>query len=653
MTSAAIPAKINPLVPVELVIDHSIQVDSFAERLAFQKNAALEFERNHERYAFLQLGPDRVRRLLGGAAEHRHLPSGEPRVPRARGRVARRAGLPGHARRHRLAHHDGQRPRRARLGRRRHRGGGRDARPARVDAAPAASSDSSVEGELPEGSTATDLVLTVAEHAARARRRRQLRRVLRARPRQPAARRPRDAREHVARVRLDLRDLPGRRRDPALPRVLRPARRPDRARRGLHPRAGPLPRGVDNEDASTPTPSSSTSRPSSPASRARSGRRTASRCRTPRPTSSPSSPIRRTARTATTAATGRASRSRPATRPPRWPVRTTARTTGRPLTTTAPRPRRRRSRSAAGDDERRGVRARGRRRRDRRDHELHQHLEPLGHARRRHPRPQRGRARPDAQAVGQDQPRAGLEGRDRLPRPGRPDRSRWSTLGFRPRRLRLHDLHRQLRPAAAGDLRGDQRRGSDGLLGALGQPQLRGPDPPRGEDELPRLAAALRRLRAGRPDGPRHRQGPARRGRRRRAGVPARHLAVAAGGERGDRVGDRVRHVPQELRRGLRGRRGLAGDRHARGRPLRVGRGLDLRQAPAVLRGHAGRPARGLRRDQGRQGDRQARRQRHDRPHLAGRGDQEGHARAASTCSTTGSSTRTSTATAHAAATTR
>src|SRR4051794_10469738 len=33
------PAKINPLVPVELVIDHSIQVDSFAERLAFQKNA--------------------------------------------------------------------------------------------------------------------------------------------------------------------------------------------------------------------------------------------------------------------------------------------------------------------------------------------------------------------------------------------------------------------------------------------------------------------------------------------------------------------------------------------------------------------------------------------------------------------------------------
>jgi aconitate hydratase len=49
-------ARINPLVPVELVIDHSIQVDVFAERLAFQRNAELEFERNRERYAFLRWG---------------------------------------------------------------------------------------------------------------------------------------------------------------------------------------------------------------------------------------------------------------------------------------------------------------------------------------------------------------------------------------------------------------------------------------------------------------------------------------------------------------------------------------------------------------------------------------------------------------------
>ena len=52
------PTKINPLVPVELVIDHSIQVDVFAERMAFMRNAELEFERNRERYAFLRWGQD-------------------------------------------------------------------------------------------------------------------------------------------------------------------------------------------------------------------------------------------------------------------------------------------------------------------------------------------------------------------------------------------------------------------------------------------------------------------------------------------------------------------------------------------------------------------------------------------------------------------
>jgi aconitate hydratase len=50
------PARINPLQPAELVIDHSIQVDEFATRFAFQHNAELEFERNRERYAFLRWG---------------------------------------------------------------------------------------------------------------------------------------------------------------------------------------------------------------------------------------------------------------------------------------------------------------------------------------------------------------------------------------------------------------------------------------------------------------------------------------------------------------------------------------------------------------------------------------------------------------------
>jgi aconitate hydratase len=50
------PRKINPLLPVELVIDHSVQVDEFATRRAIFRNAELEFERNRERYAFLRWG---------------------------------------------------------------------------------------------------------------------------------------------------------------------------------------------------------------------------------------------------------------------------------------------------------------------------------------------------------------------------------------------------------------------------------------------------------------------------------------------------------------------------------------------------------------------------------------------------------------------
>jgi aconitate hydratase len=50
------PAKINPLAPAELVIDHSVQVDAFGTRDAFAINAEREFERNRERYAFLRWG---------------------------------------------------------------------------------------------------------------------------------------------------------------------------------------------------------------------------------------------------------------------------------------------------------------------------------------------------------------------------------------------------------------------------------------------------------------------------------------------------------------------------------------------------------------------------------------------------------------------
>src|SRR5438874_10838007 len=48
------PNKVNPLQPVELVIDHSVQVDYFGQKDAFELNAELEFSRNKERYAFLR-----------------------------------------------------------------------------------------------------------------------------------------------------------------------------------------------------------------------------------------------------------------------------------------------------------------------------------------------------------------------------------------------------------------------------------------------------------------------------------------------------------------------------------------------------------------------------------------------------------------------
>ena len=57
------PGLINPLLPAELVIDHSVQVDEFGTKQAFSVNAALEFQRNRERYAFLRWGQSAFRNL--------------------------------------------------------------------------------------------------------------------------------------------------------------------------------------------------------------------------------------------------------------------------------------------------------------------------------------------------------------------------------------------------------------------------------------------------------------------------------------------------------------------------------------------------------------------------------------------------------------
>ncbi len=57
------PVKVEPLVPVDLVVDHSVQVDAWGASDALQRNLELEFERNRERYSFLKWGTQAFRKL--------------------------------------------------------------------------------------------------------------------------------------------------------------------------------------------------------------------------------------------------------------------------------------------------------------------------------------------------------------------------------------------------------------------------------------------------------------------------------------------------------------------------------------------------------------------------------------------------------------
>ncbi|CAN6694681.1 unnamed protein product [Malus baccata var. baccata] len=58
------PNKINPLVPVDLVLDHSVQVDVARTENALRENMELEFERNKERFAFLKWGASAFHNML-------------------------------------------------------------------------------------------------------------------------------------------------------------------------------------------------------------------------------------------------------------------------------------------------------------------------------------------------------------------------------------------------------------------------------------------------------------------------------------------------------------------------------------------------------------------------------------------------------------
>ena len=211
------------------------------------------------------------------------------------------------------------------------------------------------------------------------------------------------------------------------------------------------------------------------------------------------------------------------------------------------------------------VRDRPRRGDHRRDHVLHQHLQPevmIGAALVAKKAVERGLTRkpwvkttlaPGSKVVSDYYDRSGLTavpGQDRL----------------QPGRLRLHHLHRQLGPA---DPRG--QCGGSGVrpgcrVGAVRQPELRGSDQPRRQDELPRLAAAGGRVRDRRHDG--HRPGattPLGTDEQGQDVYLQGHLADRGRDRRGRRLRDRGGDVHRLLRRRVRRRRAVAVAAHAGG----------------------------------------------------------------------------------------
>ena len=312
--------------------------------------------------------------------------------------------VPRHAGRHRLAHDDDQRPRRARLGRRRHRGRGGDARPADVDADPAGRrlqarrrAARGRDGHRPRADRHAD--------AAQARRGRQVRRVLRPGHPEPAARRPRDDRQHVARSSArparSSRSTPRRCATWSSPG--RPTEQVERVE--AYAKAQGL---WHDEDAEEPTYSETLEldlgdvvpslagpkRPQDRVSLTESKARSA--CALEELVPDGARPRHDERRVEESFPASRPARPRTATRAghDHEPRRPGAGTGGVQV---AERARARRPRDARG---RHGDRARPRARGDRRDHVVHEHVEPDRDDRRRPARPQRGRARPDSRSRG-------------------------------------------------------------------------------------------------------------------------------------------------------------------------------------------------------------------------------------------------------------
>ena len=398
------PAQINPLIPAELVIDHSVQVDAFASRMAFGRNVELEFERNRERYLFLRWGQNAFDGFKvvppGTGICHQVNLEYLARVVEDRDGVAFPDTLVGTDSHTTMVNGLGV------LG---WGVGGIEAEAAMLGQ-PLSMLVPQVVGFKLSGCAAgrRDRDRPRADRdrdAAQDRRRRQVRRVLRRRRRVAAAGRPRDAREHVARVRRDVRLLPGRPDHARLPAADRPPRRADRARRGVLQGEPALarpdrPRDVLAGRRARPRRRRAVDRRAAPAAGPRAARDGEAR-------------VHRHARHVRRRLRERLARPRGRRHVPRLRPDDRAAAGRRAAPRQRPGRDRRATRAPAHAGRRRRLRARPRLRRDRGDHLVHEHVEPAGDGRRRPARAERARARPAAQAVGQVVARAGLEGRHR------------------------------------------------------------------------------------------------------------------------------------------------------------------------------------------------------------------------------------------------
>jgi len=114
------PKIIEPLVPVDMVVDHSVQVDYYNRPDALKLNMEMEFERNNERYRFMKWGMQAFNTFKVVPPGIRHRASGQSGISGTRRAAQRWTVLPGHPGRHGQPHHHDQRHRRGRLGRGRH-----------------------------------------------------------------------------------------------------------------------------------------------------------------------------------------------------------------------------------------------------------------------------------------------------------------------------------------------------------------------------------------------------------------------------------------------------------------------------------------------------------------------------------------------------